>query len=1249
MNLTQMQQCAVFGRAKKLLVSAAAGSGKTMVLVERVFSRLVDPTDPADITEFLIVTFTNAAASEMRVRLLKRIGEALKLDPQNRHLRRQLTLVHEAQIATVHAFCLSLIRDQFHALDLRPDFRLPGENETELLLDEAAEQLLTEEHEMRSPAFDSLLAALSNEKNDLRLKDLLKRAHIWFESEADGEGYMEACRRTSAEAIDADPGKTPWGRQHLKTLAEKAAYFACAYDRMIGLARRADGKIDKVLEVLGEEQSLIAEIAAAAAANDWNRTAAAVAACCGHARTLRFPTKGFPADLAEAIKAAREDCKKNWKKKLENDVICEPVADIQAAFAEADALQQEFFRLVVRLGEIFAALKREANLLDFSDLEHLAIRLLAQKDSEGVFRPTALAEEKSRGFREIMVDEYQDTNGLQDLIFRMLATHSSLFTVGDVKQSIYRFRRADPNIFLRRKNRYAPAQTGGADAPFAFASAETSISLSDNFRSRREVLESVNLVFRALCCEELGEFEYTEDEALHCARSDSLVPPDPLVPAFASDDRFSAVDPAAFTRADFEKLLGEGGTGAAEFLASRAFSALPPATARAILARYYVTELDVLDLPGKSEDEDGEADEVLSGAEHEAAHIARRIRTLHDEGFLVADKNGQLRPCGYGDFAILLRSPKKRAAGLARALRDQGIPVAAAKNDSFFETDEITALIALLHVVDNPGSDLDLIGCMASPLIGFTYDELALIRAANRRKGLFYDSLIAAAADDTLLGQKAAGFLAWLAQTRAQIADLSASAAVAHLLETTAATVIYAALEGGENRRENILSLLALAQGYDKVGGFAEFVRYLDRLEESGNLSREAASEQVDCVKIMSIHASKGLEFPIVFLGGLSDPFNTRGNYSAVLQHPTLGLGFSNRSRFAGGEMTTLRKEAIAEMLLSEQLSEELRILYVAMTRAREKLICVASHKVADKALRPLEDGVPAMLPVYCRMHLSFAAWLEAVAVPEGQTAIRVNRVSVAYDTAHLPPAEAPIAVDPALCAQIAERLAYVYPHAAAAELPAKLTATLYKRLLAEDTALRAVAEVPRAKNRVRPRFTEMRRTLSPTERGTATHLAMQLLPMRAYESTEEISAALETLRRRGQISAEQAGAIEPGALLAFFQTPTGRTVSALPPERVRREFKFSLLVPAAKYFPESGEETIMLQGVADLFYETDDGKLVIVDFKTDNVTPATSALRAQGYAPQLAIYADALGEITGKPVAKKLLYFFATGELLEV
>ena len=1202
MNWTKQQEAAIQGRCKKLLVSAAAGSGKTAVLVERVFRRISDAKDPHDVTDFLIVTFTNAAAAEMRARILKRLGEALAAEPQNRHLRRQMNLIHEAQIMTVHAFCLSLIRENFHILGLRPDFRLPDEDETGLLLDEAAERLMEEEHELRSPAFLALLEAVAYEKNDGRLKELLKRAHIWLESEADAERYMAERAAEGAVPADADPGETPWGRVHLDRLALEASYHAAAYDAAeAALNRGADPQakaVRRAAEVLAEERFLIRAVGEAAARRDWAacRNAAAAFACGERTRVLRA-SKELPDSVLDELRPARKEAA-DWKKALRGDVLLERPEDTSAELCAADGLQREFFRLVKRLGELFSALKNDANVLDFSDLEHLAVRLLAEKDEAGEFFPTPLALEKSAALAEIMVDEYQDTNGLQDLIFRMLSIRSRLFMVGDVKQSIYRFRRADPGIFLRRRERYA--RVDGAESAESSASGSgedgRAVVLSDNFRSRAEVLDSVNLVFGRLMCRSFGEMEYTEEERLRFARGGA-----------ERDGR-------------------------------------------------YVTELDVLDLKepesdgGEEEPDPAEPDGSLSDMEREAAHIARRIRAMIDEGFLIDDKNGP-RPCRCGDFAVLLRSMKNRAAAVGRALRAQGLAADADKSEDFFETEEIAALTALLRAVANPGGDLDLLGFMASPLAGFSWDELAQIRAANEKKGGFFDSLRACAAGDTPLAARAAAFLARLEALRAAVADMSAGEAVAYLIEETSAAAVFSAVEGGDARRHNVRRLLAMAQSYDKIGGYGDFVRYLQRLEDKKTALRQPAPAGGDSVKIMSIHASKGLEFPIVLLGGLSDKINERWRSDAVMLHPALGLGFCSRSRFAGGEMTTLRREAITELLLDEQLSEELRILYVAMTRAREKLILIARHKDAAKALKRLASGEPPVLPVYCRKNKSFAAWIEAVAVPADSAVIRVNRVACPAAAFEETAAPAPPAPDAALCAEIGERLRFVYPYAAAAALPAKLTATLYKRLLADEADAAAVAERPAPKKSFeKPRFLSEITALTAAERGTATHLAMQLLPMRAYASEAEIADGIEALRRRGQLTAAQASAIRCGELLRFYASPAGRRIAELPPGRVRREFKFSILTDAAAYFPETGAgERLLLQGVVDLYYENDDGSLAIIDFKTDAVTPADSPARARAYAPQLQIYADALAEITGRRIASKQLYFFSTGELTDV
>lgn len=1178
-NPNPQQKQAIHSKKQRILVSAAAGSGKTAVLVERVFCRLTDENDPCDISRFLIVTFTNAAAAEMRTRILDRITKAVAEDPQNRHLRRQMNLIHTAQITTIHAFCLSLVRENFHLLHLRPDFRLADTEETALLLDEAAEQLMEEAHAQHSADFNALLDAVTRGQSDRELQQLLQNAWVWLESEADRDGYIAARLAENEVAGDTDVGQTPWGRTHLAVIALQTEALSAGYHRGLEELRLAPDtdKRRHAEEIAGNELIKIDAIHAAAVRENWEdcRQALLVFADGSRKPSIR-ESKDLPNDVLTALTAARDDAY-DWRKKMRDDILLMPGDQILEELKTSGPIQQEFFRLVARLGTLFAELKREANLLDFSDLEHLAVQLLAEKDASGQFRPTRFAEEKSTELAEIMVDEYQDTNGLQDLIFQMLSSHCRLFVVGDVKQSIYRFRRADPTIFLRRR------QQSGNDPD------QQSIYLSQNYRSRREILDATNLIFSHLMSQELGEMPYTAEEQLYCGRDNTL------------DER-------------------------------------------------YRTELEILDL---SEEDEQEDDSIASDAlTREADFVAARIRAMIDEGFPIATKSGTTRPCQCGDFAILLRNLKNRASVYNRALLAHGLTAEPLSSESFFETTEITALTALFRMVDNPAGGLDLPGCMASPLIGFSFDELAQIRAVNDRKGRFLDSLRICAEGNTSISARAAAFLAQLETMRAAVAGLPAGDAASYLIETTSAVAVFSAMEGGALRAANIRRLLDMAQSYEPIGSFGDFVRYLRKLEERRQPPRQQqAVSKADGVHLMTIHASKGLEFPIVILAGLSERMQQDRKADVVL-HPTLGLGLIDCSRTDGVVLTTLRREAIFDAKLSEQLSEELRLLYVAMTRAREKLILVARQEKSTKNLRRAENGLPPVPAAYCRNHRTLAAWVEAVAIPVGGTLIQVNRSvppsGVCEADAATSDAPEP---DEALCAEIRDRLSFRYPQEAACTLPAKLTATLYKQMQTEptDAAQWSIPE-PAAPTHTVPRFCTPNKPLRPAERGTATHLAMQLLPLRAYAGTDEIAEGIATLRQRGQLTAMQAQAIRCADLLRFYQSPLGRQLTALPPERIRREFKFSILTDAARYFPTSGVgESLLLQGVIDLFFENEDGSLSILDFKTDAVTTASSPERAAAYAPQLAIYADALAEITGRSIRTRWVYFFATGECMEL
>ncbi len=1195
MNWNDRQKQAIDSKKRRLLVSAAAGSGKTAVLVERVFCRITDETDPCDISRFLIVTFTNAAAAEMRSRILARITSALAEEPENRHLRRQMNLIHTAKITTIHSFCLSLVRENFHLLHLRPDFRLADEEETALLLEEAAEQLMEEAHARHDADFDALLDVVTRGASDRELQRLLQNAWKWLESEADRDGYIASRLGENEIAGVTDPGQTPWGRVHLSEVALQTEALIAEYRQgLAALCYAPDtDKRHNAEQTAGAELTKIEAIHDAAVRESWEDCRRALQIFDDGARKISIrSSKNLPEDVLTSLTAARADAYA-WRKAMRDDILPVPGDQILAELNASAPVQRAFFRLLERLGTLFEARKREANLLDFSDLEHLAVRLLAEKDETGTFRPTRFAEEKSAELAEIMVDEYQDTNGLQDLIFRMLSTHCRLFVVGDVKQSIYRFRGADPTIFLRRR------QQAERDTE------QQSIFLSENYRSRSEVLDATNLIFSHLMNERLGEMDYTEEEQLNCGRNN------------LPDERYRT-ELAILTLTAQETPKASNET-----------------------------------LEDAPEESSGEDDATADALTREAAFVAERIRTMIDEGFPVGTGNGtETRPCRCGDFAILLRSTKNRAMVYQQALQAYGLTTEPLASESFFDTTEITALTALFRTVDNPTGGLDLPGCMASPLIGFSFDELAQIRAANRRSGSFFESLRTCAEGDTPMAERAADFLTQLTTMRTAIAGLSAGDAAACLIEKTSAVAVFSAMEGGDLRAANIRRLLGMAQSYESIGSFGDFVRYLRKLEmRQQPMRQQSAAKQSDGVRVMTIHASKGLEFPIVFLAGLSSPIRKDRKEDVVL-HPTLGLGLIDCSSTDGVALTTLRREAIFDAKLSEQLSEELRLLYVAMTRAREKLILVARLGKNRKSLRRAEEGLPPVPAAYCRNHSSLAEWVAAVAIPAGGSLIQIDRTEppLAICAAETAAPDAPTA-DAALCNDIRDRLAFRYPQEAACTLPAKLTATIYKRMMTEPPeSAQLTIPAPTAASHTVPRFCTPNRTLRPTERGTATHLAMQLLPMHAYDTEDEVAEGIDTLRRRGQLTSAQAQAIRSADLLRFYQSPLGQQLTALPPERIRREFKFSILTDAARYFPTSGTgESMLLQGVIDLYFEQEDGSLSILDFKTDAVTPATSPGRAAAYAPQLAIYADALAEITGRPIRSRSVYFFATGECMEV
>ncbi len=1194
--LTTEQSQAVSNRGGGLLVSAAAGSGKTRVLVERLLDRVT--REGRNIDEFLVITYTRAAAAELRSRIAAALSGRLAEQPGDSHLRRQATLVYKAQISTVHSFCSSLLRECGHLLDLSPDFRLCDESEAGVLMNRVLDEVMEKRYEDldRQKDFTLLVDTMSAGRDDSRLMDIALDIYRKIQSHPHPERWLSEQAGTFELKEMGDASETVWGALLLESAVKQAGYWQGRMEYAVTLASQDEQLLARYAPSLAGSIEALSRFSAAAGGG-WDAAAAAAQIpfpALGQVRNCEHP------QAQQQIKAIRDRCKARMAKCAEGFFAGSEdlLTDLRTVSPAVKALMS----LVEEFADAYAAEKNRLGLLDFSDLEHLAVRLLTDEKGE----PTELAHEWGGRYAEIMVDEYQDTNEVQNAIFTALSREGkNLFLVGDVKQSIYRFRLADPTIFLGKYHSFTPYYK-------AAEGEERRVTLSQNFRSRPEILESANYIFRAVMSEEFGEIDYSREEELCPGGS------------FPEGECFE-------------------------------------------------TELAVLDMSGRAEGEDGKTDKNLL----EARYAAGRIEAMLKEGFQITDGSGGLRKVQPGDIVVLLRSPGTVLHHYVQALSERSLPWEAQGDSDFFASTEVSVALSLLQIIDNPRQDVPLISVLRSPVFGFTADRLAEIRAGAQ--GDFHDAL---AAGSIRGEQDCREFLTQLEELRFGAGDMSTHQLIWRLYDLTNLPGLFSALPGGEERRSNLLTLYELARRFEESGhrGLYAFLTHLGRLRETGKIVTPPSPGEGSGVRILSIHRSKGLEFPVVFLCGLSHRFNREDMQQPILFHQKLGVGPKGLDTERMVEYTTLAREAVKRRLESEMMAEELRLLYVAMTRAKDKLIMTyaftsgaagmgrlgldAGYPVEPEALKACScAGDWILLAALCRPEAEplreWAGLPSSMQDAEWGLPWRIERVdclpleqeettsagvgSAGEEEAAAAPADE----------ELLERLSWTYPHLALAQVPSKLTATGMKgRFLDAEASEEAGQSAPskqaeKERPLRRPEFAAGSRPLTPSERGTALHLAMQYLDFSRTSSEEEISLGVEELVARRLLTPRQGEAVDRRALLAFFTSPLGRELRQA--KALYREFKFSILVPASDYYPgaEAGEQ-ILLQGVVDCWEETGEG-ITLVDFKTDRVTGREAPLRAEEYRSQLAVYARALTELTGKPVRRRVLWFFSAGKATEL
>lgn len=1159
---TPDQQQVIDNRGGDLLVAAAAGSGKTKVLVDRLLSYILDPMVCANIDDFLIITYTKAAAAELRGKIASRLTEELSVQPENRHLQRQLQRLYLAKISTVHAFCSDLLREYAYKLDITADFGMIDESQGELLRLQVLSQVLEEAYGSGGddPDFCAFVDTQGFGRKDTAVEEIILQVYDKSRCHLRPKEYLQMClSRTDAEGL-TDAAQSIYGQTVLSHLHSYLDLQIAAMERITCLACQ-EADMEKPAQLL---QQTLLQLQKLRGCTTWEDALACKDIQFG---TLRFSKKA-DAEAAERIKAVRDACKKNIVKFTK--ALSDPSQQILQDLRESGVALRGLISLVNQFSDAYDRAKKRRHCLDFSDLEHLTLDLLLGKSRSGI---TPTAREIGERFREVLVDEYQDSNAVQDAIFACLTQQKhNCFMVGDVKQSIYQFRLADPGIFLEKYSRFPMAKD-------AQPGQGRKILLRENFRSGGAVLDASNAVFSLCMSPQVGGLAYTEQEYL----------------------REGVPHPS----------LGE--------------------------PEVELAAIEVSD------------DTYLE----EAGFVAQRIAQLLDGTHFVREGDAN-RPIQPQDIAILLRSPNSVGEYYRQALEKAGIACATGNQADLFASDEISVLISLLEIIDNPRQDIALLAVLASPIFGFKVDTLARLRA-NAKSFLFYDALCQSQDTD------AVKFLQTLEQLRFVARSGSITALLEEIFLQTRLDSIYGAMEDGQERREHLSTFFQLASQQEGTGiqDLSGFLDHIHSLQEKGLAGSDPAGG--NAVQLLSIHKSKGLEYPVVFLCGLSRGFNRESQRENVLCHRDLGLGLSAVDRENRVRYPTVAKRAIALEIGQQSLSEEMRVLYVAMTRAKDRLIMTYAHdslaqQVQDLLLQLRDTPMellcqtvtnPGTWVLLAALHRTEAHALFALGGPNPNASvsrypwhITVSRIDPqAEDTPFAQEAtvpESPVDMD-----YLRSVTQYRYPYSSATTLPSKRTATDMKgRFKDMEAAQEAQPSLKPTHVWRKPSFAGQTSSSHGADFGNAMHKAMACVRMDCCGDNENLCRELDRLADAGTLTRRERQLLNTSMLLLFFRSAMGQRICQ--GREVLREFKFSILVDAE----QSPGERVLLQGVVDCALVEEDG-LVVLDFKSDYVNEEIMPQKIQTYTPQVMAYAAALERIYKRKVKEKYLYFFRTNALI--
>lgn len=1231
---TKEQLKAIGTRRCNLLVAAAAGSGKTAVLVERIIKIVTDEKNPVDIDKLLVVTFTSAAAAEMRERIAAAITKALERNPSSKSLQRQLTLLSRANITTMHSFCLDVIKNNFHTIDLDPAFRIGDETEGTLLKNEILDEMFEDYYEKDDMEFFNLVEAYSGSKDDEKLKEIVLDLYRFSMSGPWPEKWLtekaEEFNISSLEELD----KTVWVEVLKNDINMEVDSFINLYYKAIEMINETEG-IEEYLDTFNDELSRIINLKESLNLGLSDIYDKLFKISFGRLKSIR-KNKVSDVDAQNLVKSIRDEVKKKICK-LQDDIFMLSPAEMLEGINLTYPFMKKLSEITLEFSKRFSERKKEKNMLDFNDLEHLCLKILIDKTEDGDTIPSKVSENFRELFDEVLVDEYQDSNNVQEAIINLVSRKNTdnpnVFMVGDVKQSIYRFRQAKPELFLEKYNTYSRNDEGKNKV----------IQLYKNFRSREEVINAVNYIFKEVMSINVGELEYTEDEALNLG-------------------------------ANFKELSEEGAYKGGE------------------------VELHILDKNITSENED-EDEEDIDSINLEARVVARRINELmsqaNEEKFRVLDKEtGEYRPLKYKDIVILLRATKNWSEIFLDELGLSGIPVYADTGSGYFESIEIRTIMSLLKIIDNPLQDVPMIAVLKAPFARFNAEELADIRMIDKSK-YFYENILEIVNGDIEVSEelkkKCSIFIENLNKWRNKSVYTPIDEFIWYLYMDTSYYGYVGAMPNGVLRQANLKILFQRAKQYEETSfkGLFNFINFINKLRKSsGDMgSAKILGENEDVVRIMSIHKSKGLEFPVVFLAGAGKQFNLMDLNNRILHHDDLGFGPDYIDLEKRISYSTLPKEAIKKKIKLETLSEEMRILYVAFTRAKEKLIITGATRDIDKTVEKWVQAASVekskISPAEVLKGKSYLDWIgmalcqhkdgeplrERIGVSSGIAKDDLSTWKVnLWDSNNLfveknLEAVDEISIDEELFInsraetvdkEIARRLGYEYKYLDSTIIKSNISVSDLKKAGYEPSDEYRGESLFKEKPVLKPRFLQEKKGLSAAERGTAMHFVMQKIGYDRVDSLENIKIQLEEMLQNELLTKDEFKAINPYKIYNFFKSDLGKNILKVYSEGgiIHRELPFFTRISASKVkediSKESYNEEVRLQGVIDLFFELD-GEIILIDYKTDYVEDNIEEEMNRRYKIQLDYYSDAIKKITGKVVNKRYLYLFYIDKAIEL